>query len=335
MRSFLVPILLLGVLVQRPLAAADERVERRLVALGTWLELELGAVDRATALAASGAAVRAIEAVEARLSTWRDDSELARLNRQPVGEPLALSPELSGWLQRARGWCERTGGTFDPSVGALVSLWGLRAGGVAEAPDDAALGEARAGLGRWSTAEGYATRLDARVVFEEGAFGKGAALEAGLEAARAAGAHDARIDLGGQLAFLGRAASVDVAHPDRRDEVVATLRRAGGSFATTGNSERGIVVAGVPLAHVLDPRTGCPAPDWGSLTVWAPRALDADALSTALYVLGPARAVRWADENTDVEVLALERTDDGSLLHHASRAFVRALNPSTPNPPVR
>ena len=57
---------------------AEERVERRLVALGTWLELEVDAPDRAQALAASEAAVRAIEAVEACLSTWREDSELAQ-----------------------------------------------------------------------------------------------------------------------------------------------------------------------------------------------------------------------------------------------------------------
>ena len=298
------------------------------MALGTWLELEVDAPDRPMALAASEAAVRAIMAAESRLSTWTQESELSGVNRQPVGEPLAISAELAGWLERARDWSDRTDGAFDPSVGALVRLWGLRAGGLEAHPNEAAIEEARAGIGQWSTAERYVTRLHPGVILEEGAFGKGAALESALEALRQAGATSARVDLGGQLAFLSRTARVQVAHPDRRDEPVLTLERASGSFATTGNSERGIRVAGVPLAHVLDPRTGRPAADWGSLTVWAERALDADALSTALYLLGPERAVEWANENDGVEVVALVLEEKSVLHAHASRAFAAAIPPT-------
>ena len=73
-----------------PAFPSNARVERRLEAMGTWLELRLelrpdAGEDRAAGLAASERAVQAIEACEARLSTWREDSELARLNRAPVG----------------------------------------------------------------------------------------------------------------------------------------------------------------------------------------------------------------------------------------------------------
>src|SRR5262245_26392913 len=93
------------------------RVERRLAAMGTWLELSVRAGDRAAALAGSERAVRALEACEARLSTWRDDSELARLNRAPVDEWQELSPELAADLARAREFWLATGGAFDPGLG--------------------------------------------------------------------------------------------------------------------------------------------------------------------------------------------------------------------------
>jgi thiamine biosynthesis lipoprotein ApbE len=75
--------------------SVDSIVDRRLGSMGTWLSLRVTAADRATALAASERAVRAIESAEARLSTWRDDSELSRLNAAPAGRPFSLSPELA------------------------------------------------------------------------------------------------------------------------------------------------------------------------------------------------------------------------------------------------
>ena len=85
--------------------------------MGTRLDLTVEAPDRAIALAASEKAVGALEAAEARLSTWREDGELARFNRSPVGAPFALSPALAAELQSARQCWEETGGAFDPTVG--------------------------------------------------------------------------------------------------------------------------------------------------------------------------------------------------------------------------
>src|SRR5262249_46612381 len=85
---------------------------------------------------------------------------------------------------------------------------------------------------------------------------------------------------------------------------VVRLAIDGGSVATSGTSDGGIEVQGRRYGHLLDPRTGRPAPDFGSLTVWAADPLQADCLSK-LYVLGPERAVAWAAAHPGVEVLAL------------------------------
>ncbi|HSU84067.1 MAG TPA: FAD:protein FMN transferase [Thermoanaerobaculia bacterium] len=287
-------------------------VERRVMLMGTALDIEVEAADRPAALAASERAVEALEAAEARLSTWRDDTELARLNRTPVGEPRTLSPALARDLQAARSCWGETGGAFDPGVGALVRAWGLRSGG--RIPDPAELRAANGASGL-RLHDGVAVR-EKDLLLEEGGWGKGAGLVDALEALKRDGVARASLDLGGQVAVLG-GWEIPVADPRRRDRSVAVLKVDGGSVSTSGNSERGIVVEGKRLGHILDPRTGHPAPDFGSLTVWTADPLRADCLSTGLYVLGPERALAWAADHPGVEVLVL-RTDGDRLRALAS-----------------
>lgn len=308
------------------------RIERRLAAMGTWLELAVEADGRAAALAASEAAVGALEACEARLSTWRDDSELARLNRAPPGASVELSPALAADLERAAHFWRATGGAFDPGLGALVAAWGLRTGGRVPAPGELAAARAAGGFAGFELAGAWVVRRHALACIEEGGFGKGRGLDQALAALAAHGVRTAVLDLGGQLAVLGAPHATTLADPRARERAVLALECAPGSLATSGNSERGIRVDGVRRGHVLDPRTGAPAPDFGSLSVWAADATTADCLSTGLYVLGPDEAFRWRARNApEIELIVLEpRASDGGLRARASaglRGRLRVLVP--------
>ena len=299
-------------------------IERRVMLMGTALDVEVEAASRPAALTASERAVEALEAAEGRLSTWREDTELARLNRTPVGQPMPLSPTLARDLQAARHCWEETDGAFDPGVGALVRAWGLRTGG--RIPEDAELRAAQ-GVSGLRLREGVAIR-EKDLLLEEGGWGKGAGLVDALEALKRDGVARASLDLGGQVAVLG-GWEVPVADPRQRDRSVVALKVDGGSVSTSGNGERGIVVDGKRLGHILDPRTGHPAPDFGSLTVWTADPLRADCLSTGLYVLGPERALAWAAAHPGVEVLVL-RTDGGRLRALASpglRGRLKTMDP--------
>jgi len=114
------------------------------------------------------------------------------------------------------------------------------------------------------------------------------------------------VDLGGQIAVWGRTtASVDIAHPRERDRAILRLSVSHGAVATSGSSERGIVVDGERLGHILDPRTGQPSADFGSVTVWARKAMTADCLSTGLFVMGPDAAQIWASRRPDIGVVTV------------------------------
>jgi thiamine biosynthesis lipoprotein len=312
------------------LAAPEDRVERRVMLMGTVLEIAVEAPDRAAALAASEKAVAALEAAEARLSTWREETELARLNRAPVGERVPLSPELAADLGAARRCWQATGGAFDPAVGPLVKAWGLR--GRPKTPGAAELVAAVAAsrMEGLMLEGGAAVRARADLAIEEGGFGKGAGLGNAVAVLAADPAVSrAVLDLGGQVAVYARRLpegrpepwKVPVADPRRRGRTVAELTVDGGSVSTSGTSERG--------RHILDPRTGAPASDFGSLTVWTADPLTADCLSTGLYVMGPEAAMAWAAAHPGVEVLVLRPRGQAleALASPGLAGRLRALSP--------
>ena len=285
-----------------PAALEAAAVERQVAVMGTTLRVEVEAAERGAALAAAETIVREIEATERRLSTWRDDSELAGLNRAPVGAWIELSPATFAALRRAWSCVELGGGAFDPTVAPLVRAWGLRTGGRVPSVEERRQALAEVGGSRLELDAGRSrARKLAPVTIEEGAFGKGAALDAALDAIAATPAagrlRATQVDLGGQVAWANaaRPVRIDLSDPRRRTRAVLelSLDAARASLSTSGNSERNGSAAGTPIGHLLDPRTGEPAADFGSVSVVAATALDADCLSTALFVMGPEAGARW------------------------------------------
>ncbi|MFP3942200.1 MAG: FAD:protein FMN transferase, partial [Thermoanaerobaculia bacterium] len=230
-------------------ASGPVTLERRLVLMGTEASVRVTAESREAALAGAEAAVRSLERTEERLSTWTEESELARLNRSSAGEPVELSPELAGELAAALACSRATEGAFDPTVGSLVDAWELREGG--RVPGSAELEAARraagadgldlvggeagagaeapgsdageAGPERSGRAGAAAVRRIPGLRIEEGGFGKGAA----LDAARAAleetpGVASAVLDLGGQVAVYEPR---EVAEPAAREEASSSPTR--------------------------------------------------------------------------------------------------------------
>lgn len=284
-------------------------VERRAWAMGTEFAVTVRAADRDAAVEASETALRAVAAVEARLSTWHPESELSRFNAAVPGTEVAVSPGLLSDLREATRWWDATGGAFDPGIAGLVAAWDLR--GAGRVPSEAELASARASSGWSHIALGpHTARFDVSGFgVEEGGFGKGIALRASRQAALAAGALCVVLEFGGQIEIGGECGelSVEIADPVMRDRALATLTIGSGSVATSGNSERGLEIEGIPYGHLLDPRSGRPVRDWGAVTVVTDDPIAADCLSTALYVMGPRRGQEWVRERFGVEAIFVER----------------------------
>ena len=310
---------------------AQHWVERRAYVMGTTLRIAVAAPSRPEGIRAIEEALEAVRRVDGLLSTWRDDSELVRLNQAPVGRPVLLSPLLYTLLRDAARWTRLTGGAFDPAIGSLIDAWDLRGQGRIPSRETLARARAAGGIDRFVFADSAHTvsRTDSASWLDSGGFGKGVALGEARLALLRRHVTAASLNFGGQVLVIGPDPSggdwtVPVAHPARRAEPAAWLHLRDRSASTSSQSERFVTVGAEHLGHILDPRTGGPVPAWGSVTVVAEDPAAADAVSTALLVLGPEAGAKWAESREDMGVLFLiER--QGRVVSRWNRALERYL----------
>jgi thiamine biosynthesis lipoprotein len=322
-----------------PSDGSPTKVQRQAYLMGTRATLAARVANRVEGLRTLERMLRGLEEVEAELSTWREDSWLSEINRQPIGTPRPAPDALCGLLAEVGTWRRATGGAFDPAVGSLVAAWGLREGGRFPSPAELARARGNAGFDHLEVqlSPCRVTRLR-DVILDAGAYGKGAALDRVAEAEIEHGSASWMIDLGGQVAVGGRSGEpwpVGLAHPTQRGTVALDLRLRAGSLATSGGSVRDLEVEGRVIGHILDPRTGRPVSKDESVTVWHPRALVADVLSTALYAMGVDEGLAWAEARRIAACFLVSGSAGSLAVARATPAFrerfldVRAGEPAS------
>ena len=255
-----------------------------------------GEVSDATAIAVD--CLDLVDEIEDRITVYRDTSELARLNATAADGWQPVSADLLPLLLQARDLHGRTGGAFDMAAGALVRTWGfLRRQGRTPSAEELAQSRAAAGMLLVELDEAGSRVRFGRpgVELNPGAIGKGWAIDRVMERLRDAGVESALVHggsssvraMGGQ--GTGRRSwPVGMRHPLRPGRRLATVQLEDKALGTSGSDTQFFIERGRRLGHILDPRTGVPAEGVLSATVVAATAAEADSLSTALYVLGPA-----------------------------------------------
>nr|WP_137862573.1 FAD:protein FMN transferase [uncultured Sphingomonas sp.] len=237
-----------------------------------------------------------LDRVVAEMSHWAPDSTLSRFNRSEPGRWQPLPPGFACVLAAALAVAQKSGGAFDPAMGALVDLWGFGPPGPRTGlPSDAEIAEARAISGRARIEQGERrARRTTPATLDFSGIAKGHGVDRVAEMLRSMALPDFLVEIGGELRGEG-------IRPDGQPWWVdlepvpgsgfAPLRAAlhGLSVATSGDYRRSFAHGGRNYAHTLDPRTGRPLDNGvASVSVFHASCMLADAWATALAVLGPA-----------------------------------------------
>lgn len=263
--------------------------------------------------------------IDRQMSHWRSDSDLTHFNQSPPDQWHALPPELLHVLRFALSVARETGGAFDPTVGSLVDRWGFGPpGGITVLPSPEAVAAQFERCG-WTKVrlddEGRTASHSGAVSLDLSAVAKGFAVDQVANVLDRFAVRSYLAEIGGEFRATGIKKSAQpwwvAIEPPAAQAAFPEIRIAlsGWSLATSGDYRRYLEVEGKRWSHTIDPRTGHPLPDAvASVSVIHRECMAADALSTALMVLGPEEGLAWGDRHAIPAVFAVRSQEGFDLL---------------------
>jgi FAD:protein FMN transferase len=264
--------------------------------------------------------------IDRALSGYRDDSELSRFNRAPVGEWIDIGADLYAVLKFAERISELSGGAFDITAAPLIRLWGFGAGTTTgQVPDADAIAQARAQVGfrqlEIDPQRPRARKLKALTIDVDG-IAQGYTVDQLADLLARSGWDNYLVEVGGELRLAGhnpqgRPWRIGIETPARGfANVRPAIEGSGIAITSAGDYRDYFERDGVRYSHTIDPTSGRPAAhQLASVTVIATSATMADGLDTALEVLGPERGAALA-ESLGVAAYFIVRKQEGFSVHY-------------------
>lgn len=326
------PLFLIVLALLAACEAPSGQVELTGSTMGTQFTVKLpDGIGERDALALQKEIEGSLEAVEQMMSTYLFESEISHFNASRKTGWHEVSADFCASVEQALTLSRQTDGAFDITVGPLVNLWGFGPSGFIDAPPDGQRIEAVLGNVGYQhlevDCEQPAIRKDIpKLVLDMSAFGKGYAVDRVAGLLDTMGFTDYLVEVGGELRLRGRnaqdqlwAVGIEVPLPGRRTPHTV-LHISDMTVATSGDYRNFFEYEGELYSHTIDTRTGTPVThSLASVTVVDPLGARADALATALLVLGPDEGMALA-RREDLAVLFLLR-DDEEISEKATPAF--------------
>jgi thiamine biosynthesis lipoprotein len=258
------------------------------------------------------AARQVVLEAESHLSEWKYDTDISRLNREGGRGPVEVEGDLLKLITASIRVTEATDGAFDVTWLPLKNVW-KEAAAESRLPSEATLKTVLEAVGSDNiVVDGsHVSFRNPLTQIGLGAVAKGWIVDAVFLHLKAAGYDNLIVNIGGDLRTAGQGPdgpwTFQIMDPFEPSRVAGTFELADGSVATSGNYLRYVEIEGKRYGHIFDPRTGYPAEFDGSVSVFTVDCAMADALATALFVMGPEKGMQWVKEHPGVEVIYATR----------------------------
>jgi thiamine biosynthesis lipoprotein len=261
------------------------------------------------------------------LNNYDPASDVSHINAAAGNDAVNISPETFLALSKAKKYARLSQGAFDFTVGPLVALWGFnqdQPGLAGNEPDHVLIAQVQRlvdyeALQLSDGPSGASARLKhSGMRIDTGAFGKGFAADRAIHFLREKGIKSALVAAGGTICAIGlkpdgKPWQIGIRHPRNSSSFLTVIPLRDESVSTSGDYEKFYYKAGKRRTHIIDPRTGSPVSTIQSVTVIAPQGIDSDALSTALFVLGPVDGLALIEKLSGVEALIV--TESGEVMY--------------------
>lgn len=305
--------------------------------MGTIARVLAVASDKTAARKSINAALAVFSRVESLMSDYDPASQISEVNRRAFAEPVVVDAEVFEVLAAAVEYSEFSDGAFDITVGPVVQLWRTaRRTGTPPLPEQIAEARAKTGYRHLLldphnktvrfTLEGMSLDL--------GGIAKGYAIGKAAEAMRQAGATGGMVDIGGDLVCFGRPLGgkthwlIGLQDPANDDCILLRLKLDDCAVATSGDYRRFTMINDHKYSHIINPATADAAADLSSVTIIASSAMQADALATAVSVLGHEKGMSMIESIQGVEAILIPSAEpDGFLFTSGAARYIESSSP--------
>ncbi len=315
---------------QRPRPSQNAREDSGYrVVMGTIAKITAIAQNPQTARSSIEAAFQQLSQVDKCMSTYDANSQISRVNRLACRKPVRVSKELFEVLQKSIYFNQLTGGAFDITIGPLVELW-QNAAETNSLPSQKMLESARQRVGCQNIVLDH-NSMSVRLTLpgmklDLGAIAKGYAIDKAVQAMRRCGATAGLVDLGGDIRCFGETDRKDnfwyvgVQDPAKAEkdtlsgQSILTLKLKNEAAATSGDYRRFHLIKGKKYSHIINSATGSTGGQPASVTIIAPNATGADALATAVSVMGCQKGLQFIEKLPGVEAVLIPAAGGPEIL---------------------
>ena len=281
--------------------------------MGTLVEISVYEKDKDLAQLAIQNAFDEIQRMEKLMSTHIPTSEISQINQSAGLRTVSVSPEVLEVIRRALYWAEQTDGALDVSIGPVHELWDFD-GDHPALPDKNTLAQEllKVDYRKIQIESQTVFLMDKGMRLHLGAIAKGYAVDQAINILQDSNIRHALINAGGDLKTLGKrpdqtAWKIGLQHPRRPESILASFSLTEKAVATSGDYQKYFDHEGIRYHHILNPKTGYPVTGVMSATVVAKTVMDADSLSTALFVMGAKKGLAFIDSLKDAEGLIMNQ----------------------------
>jgi len=289
--------------------------------MGTVVEITLVGSDDARLNAAAEAAFDEIKRLEGLMSHYKDDSDVAKVNRTAGKEAVTISKETMDVIDASLKVSQITNGTFDITMGVLGKVWHFTKDDKGELTPPSAE-EVKKLLPLIDYRQIMIDKQNNTVKLAKqgmqinlGGIAKGYIIGKAAEVLKKNGIKKGIVHAGGDMVVFNEKDSppwlIGIQTPRNKDKIIGTLKVSHAAIATSGDYERFFIKDGTRYHHIMDPSTGFPANKCRGVTIVAKDSTLADALSTAVFVMGPDDGMKLIETLPDVDGLIIDT--DGKI----------------------
>jgi len=303
--------------------------------MGSRFELTVVSDDEVRAREAIGSAYQEINRIETLISSWKQGSQTTEVNKQAGINPVAVDNELFELTRRALKVSEWTKGAFDITFSSMYNVWNFK-GETLSPPDPETIKKHLP----FVNYKNVILDVKAKTIFLKkkgmkmgfGAIGKGLAANGAARIIKEHGFNNGLVDAGGDLmAFgldmTGKPWRVGIIHPRVTGKLIMELRLTDSAIVTSGDYEKYFIHEGKRYAHIINPKTGWPVDHLRSVTIICPDAELADALATAVFVLGPKEGLATVNRLKGIEAILIDHDNHVTVSNGIDRTIIKDFTP--------